>query len=277
MLRPTLLALSIGLVSACSGGAGNTPSPTTTDTAATVPETTGAAAKATAPTSASHDSHLVASHWQLVNASNADGKRYDGLFARPEKPVQLDFSNGRLVITGGCNTLTGPYTLTDTSLTFGQMASTLMACPPPLFTVEEAITRTLTGEMRIEALTPDVLKLVASNGDTFEYKGVPTAATRYGGPGETVFWEVAPQARPCPHALKADAQCLQVREIHFDDKGLKVGTPGEFTHFYGEIEGYSHQPGIRNVLRLKRYAIANPPADAPDKAYVLDLVVESGQ
>jgi len=29
------------------------------------------------------------------------------------------------------------------------------------------------------------------------------------------------------------------------------------------------------VLRLKRYRIANPPADAPSQAYVLDMVVES--
>ena len=61
----------------------------------------------------------------------------------------------------------------------------------------------------------------------------------------------------------------------FDEKGLKVGTPGAFGNFYATIEGYTHQPGVRNVLRVDRYEIKNPPADAPSQAYVLDMVVES--
>ena len=70
-------------------------------------------------------------------------------------------------------------------------------------------------------------------------------------------------------------QCLQVREIQYDDKGLKIGAPGEFQHFYDSIEGYQHEPGIRNVLRVDRYTVENPPADASNRAYVLDMVVES--
>ena len=68
---------------------------------------------------------------------------------------------------------------------------------------------------------------------------------------------------------------LQVRELQYDDKGLKVGTPGAFEHFYDSIEGYTHEPGIRNVLRVDRYTVKNPPADASSSAYVLDMVVES--
>ena len=56
---------------------------------------------------------------------------------------------------------------------------------------------------------------------------------------------------------------------------LQGGTPGAFGNFYDRIEGYSHEPGIRNVLRVDRYTIKNPPADASKYAYVLDLVVES--
>ena len=58
-------------------------------------------------------------------------------------------------------------------------------------------------------------------------------------------------------------------------QGIKVGTPSAFGNFYDRIEGYSHEPGIRNVLRVDRYTIKNPPADASKYAYVLDLVVES--
>ncbi|MES1154129.1 MAG: DUF4377 domain-containing protein, partial [Rhodanobacter sp.] len=42
-----------------------------------------------------------------------------------------------------------------------------------------------------------------------------------------------------------------------------------------DIEGYVHEPGVRNVLRVKRYPLQRPPADAPSSAYVLDMVVES--
>ncbi|MBN9325065.1 MAG: DUF4377 domain-containing protein, partial [Delftia acidovorans] len=41
------------------------------------------------------------------------------------------------------------------------------------------------------------------------------------------------------------------------------------------IEGYKHEPGIRNVLRIQRYKRQNVPADASAYAYVLDMVVES--
>jgi len=58
-------------------------------------------------------------------------------------------------------------------------------------------------------------------------------------------------------------------------QGLRVGTPGEWMPLYQDIEGYTHEPGVRNVLRLKRFTIKNPPVDAPATAYVLDTVIES--
>ena len=90
-----------------------------------------------------------------------------------------------------------------------------------------------------------------------------------------VFLEVAAQTRPCTHPLIPDKQCLQVREIRYDDAGVKQGDDGEFQNFYDAIEGYTHEPGVRNVLRVKRYPVQNPPADASSRAYVLDMVVES--
>jgi hypothetical protein len=66
-----------------------------------------------------------------------------------------------------------------------------------------------------------------------------------------------------------------VRELHYDANGLRTGEPGAWTLLYQPIDGYTHEPGIRNVLRVKRYTIADPPADAPSRALVLDMVVES--
>jgi hypothetical protein len=90
-----------------------------------------------------------------------------------------------------------------------------------------------------------------------------------------LFLEVAAQTVPCQPGAGAPAQCLQVRERRFDDKGLRIDPPGEWRAFYGSIDGYTHTPGVRNVLRLKRYQRGTVPADASAYIYVLDLVVES--
>ncbi|MEO7930741.1 MAG: DUF4377 domain-containing protein, partial [Lysobacter sp.] len=77
--------------------------------------------------------------------------------------------------------------------------------------------------------------------------------------------------------LMPDKQCLQVREVTYGEDGLPSGTPGKWEPLNQDIEGYTHEAGVRNVLRLKRYPIANPPADGSSIAYVLDMVVESEQ
>ena len=118
------------------------------------------------------------------------------------------------------------------------------------------------------------LSLAADNGDTLVFTGEPTAETRYGSAGETVFLEVAAEAKPCSHPLIPNKQCLQVRERKYGQNGV-VQSTGEWQPLYQDIEGYTHEPGIRNVLRVKRFTLKNPPADAPSTAYVLDMVVES--
>jgi len=64
-------------------------------------------------------------------------------------------------------------------------------------------------------------------------------------------------------------QCLQVRELKYDKNGVAVGAPGEWKPLSQNIKGYTHEAGIRNVLRVKRFNVKN------STAYVLDLVVES--
>src|SRR3546814_10465128 len=80
----------------------------------------------------------------------------------------------------------------------------------------------------------------------------------------------------CSHPLIPNQQCLKVREIQYDAHGLKTGH-GDWQAFYSDIQGYTHQPGVRNVLRIRRYERQPVPADASRYAYVLDMVVESAQ
>lgn len=94
-----------------------------------------------------------------------------------------------------------------------------------------------------------------------------------------MFFEVAPQRKACAHPLIQDAlipdmQCLQVRKRTYADNGT-LASQGEWQPLYQQIEGSTHTPGTRHVLRVKQFSVANPPAGASSVAYVLDRVVES--
>lgn len=243
---------------------------------ATPPAATAPAA--TQPASADTAALLSAYHWRLNDAKDASGKRIEALFISADKPLQLDFKDGRISISNTCNHMGGAYSVAGDKLKFDRLASTLMACTDAkLMALDQEIGKRLETESTFALQTGDAptLTLTGANGDTLTFKGEPTAETRYGGPGETAFLEVAAQTKPCSHPLIPDMQCLQVREIKYDAQGVKTGTDGEFQNFYGNIGGYDHEPGIRNVLRVKRYTIKNPPADGSSLAYELDMVVES--
>jgi hypothetical protein len=71
----------------------------------------------------------------------------------------------------------------------------------------------------------------------------------------------------CPLPEHARSAC--------DAQGLETASRGEWQNLYTPIEGYRHRAGTRDVLRLKRYAVPNPPADGGAVAYVLDMVVQT--
>ena len=220
-------------------------------------------------------------HWQLKDAFDSKGKRIDALFVGTDKPVQLDFTADRLNVVNSCNNMGASFSVKKGQLQIGPMMRTNMACPDAArAALDDAIAQRLRGGLSVNLLTRDNtprMQLVTETGDTLTFTGVPTAQTRFGGPSETAFLEVAAETVPCQHPLNHDKQCLQVRARHFDEQGLPSGTPGEWQPLYQDIEGYTHTPGIRNVLRVKRYTLKNPPADGPSVAYVLDLVIESEQ
>jgi heat shock protein HslJ len=218
-------------------------------------------------------------HWQLSTATGHDGHRLDALFAHPDKPLQLDFADGRLRISHTCNAISGSYRIEGGKLDVGPLTHTMMFCADkPLMAMERDASERLHGPLAFKLQgggAQPQLRLTTAAGDTLLFTGQPTPETRYGGPGTTEFLEVAPRTVPCNHPLMPGKQCLDVREVHYDANGLKAGAPGEWHPLNQDIEGYVHQDGVRNVLRVKRYEIRHPPADAPSSAYVLDMVVET--
>ena len=229
--------------------------------------------------SAPRAADLDAWHWHLSGAVDAAGNRIDALFADPDRPLQLDFNDDRLGITGGCNQIGGSYRFEGSSLQVSQLVQTQMACAQPLMDQDAAIARLLEGRLSVatENADPPRMELTAADGAQLSFQGEPTADTRYGGPGERMFLEVAAQRQPCSHPLIQDMQCLQVREVSYNDAGIRSDEPGEWQPLYEDIEGYEHQPGIRNVVRVYRYHRDPAPADASSIVYVHDMTVESAR
>lgn len=217
-------------------------------------------------------------HWQLSKASNKRGKPIIALFVQADKPVQLDFKKNLLLVSNTCNNIMSSYTLDAKSLTFSPLAATQKLCVDNrLNSLDAEISKRFSGNTvayRLIQAQPPILELTLQNGDRLTFESLPTAETRYGGKGEIVFLEVAPFTKPCIHPLMGKIQCLHVREIKYDEKGLKVGRPGKWQNIYQLIEGYTHEQGVRNVLKLKRYKINTPTTDSSSLAYVLDLIVE---
>ncbi len=227
------------------------------------------------PASQAVDS-LDAFHWQLTDATNRRGDRLNYLFVQPGKPVQLDFKTNRFTVSNTCNVMGGTYTLNDNEITFSNMVSTKMLCAnPQLNTLEQQVANQIQNRANIDVFlsaTP-VLKLRFYDGNTLTFTGHPTADVRYGGSGETIFMEIASNTIACNTPMMPTKQCLQVRDVYYDNSGVITGT-STWRPFYPDIEGYQHQQGVGHILRLKRYNIANAPADAPNQAYVMDMIVQ---
>jgi len=229
-----------------------------------------------AATAAGVQRTLESHRWTLTLATGSQGQRIDGLQAGAGRPIVFSFAEGRLNVEGGCNRIFGGYRIDgDSRLVLGRMASTMMACEPAAMKVDATLSELLAAPAKIE-LAPGaepVLRLVTAANATLSFRGQMTPEARYG-PPTRIFLEVAAQTVACANPTTGASTCLQVRERRFDAQGLVVGTPGAWQPFYDPIEGYTHQPGVRNVLRLKRFERGASAGGSPF-VFVLDLVVES--
>lgn len=218
---------------------------------------------------------LSAYHWQLIDAQNTHSQPLDGFQAGPK--LKLDFSDDQLNIAGGCNNMKIRYTLENNIMHASDSMETKMACAAPLMQQDRAtaqflsttpVTLRLTGTQQ----TP-VLLMQDSRGNRLTWQGTPTGETRYGSQPESIFLEVKSHTQACQGA-HGQQQCLQVREVHYNAQGVKTGH-GAWHHFDDQISGYQHNPALRQVLRVKRYTLAQPAADQSRYAWELDMVVES--
>ena len=230
----------------------------------------------TSPQGASLGQALQDHRWTLQTATDANGKPLDALFV-PGHPFVIQLDGERIGVQGGCNQLSGNWRLDPgNQLKVGPLASTMKACEAPLMAADKAMSALLAQPLQasLEPGQAPKLRLLSPAQQTLSFVGQRTPQSLYGAPTR-IFLEVAPQRVACTPTPMPPTTCLQVRERQFDDQGLRVGEPGPWQTFYGQIEGYTHQPGVSNVLRINRFKRSQPPADASAYVYVLDLVVES--
>src|SRR5215470_14680688 len=233
----------------------------------------------TAPAHQSGDleQQLERYRWTLVFATNANHRRIAGLPPGKNRPVVLSFAGSRLSVQGPCNRLVGGYQVTAANqISVNVGASTMMACHPALMRADSALSNLLAKPLRVRMTgRPSArLRLVSPGNGTINFAGEPTPESLYG-PGTTIFLEIAPHSVACPNPPSPNTRCLQYRERHYDDKGLVVGTPGEWKPLTINIEGFTHREGERNVLRVKQFQVPASAGGAPSNLYVLDMVVES--
>ncbi len=116
-------------------------------------------------------------HWQLSRATDKDGDYIHALFARPDKPLQLDFQNNRVHVANACNLLNGNVDIHDGKLEVKQMISTMMACmDPAVSNLDKAVSSRLeqAGDYRIDTgVTPPTFTLTTPDGDTLVFTGEP--------------------------------------------------------------------------------------------------------
>ena len=214
--------------------------------------------------------------WTLQSATDAEGRAIDAVQV-PGQPFVLRFEGSRVSLRGGCNQMMGSWRLSPRNeLRFSQLAGTMKACETPLMNADRQMSALLSQPLqaRVQSGDTPVLRLESTAKQVLNFSGQRTPQSLYG-QATRIFLEVNAQTVPCQPGAGAPTQCLQVRERRFDDKGLRIDPPGPWQAFYSPIEGYTHQPGVRNVLRINRFERPQAPADASRYVYVLDLVVES--
>lgn len=219
---------------------------------------------------------LQSHRWTLQSAADAAGQPMGALTVAGPAFV-MSFDGARFSVQGGCNRMNGSWRVSPQGqLMVGRLAATMKACDAPLMQADTALSALLAQPLQIDlstGATPS-LRLVSADKTALTLSGQPTLQSLHGAPTR-IFLEVAPQTVPCQPGAGGPTQCLQVRERRFDAQGLRIDPPGEWRAFYSRIDGYTHTPGVRNVLRIDRYKRSKVPADASAFVYVLDMVVES--
>lgn len=150
---------------ACSDGMSETKHPVTARVSS--PDgrfLSGCCRSAEAVPAVTSDRALEGATWQLT------GDNPKGL-AQLARPVTVRFEAGRVHGFSGCNSLSGGYRLDGEHLKLEAMAGTMMACPEPAMSIENAFHGVFSGTLRY-AVEGDELTVSTAGGETLRFARV---------------------------------------------------------------------------------------------------------
>lgn len=276
VLLPSLLTVSLALTACNNAATSNDTNVESTANNTTVQSTP-------APDDLSDEEKMITDlaryRWTLVTATDESKQPVTSLMDIKDQVV-LSFNKyqgqNTVSYSVGCNTVNAAYQLQDYILMIEDGMSTKMLCDD-LNTAENELNELMQGESQISLVglvdgTSPILTQVTSDSTTLVWNGRMTAQAKYNSKGETIFWAVNANTKPCTDA--SEQACLQVKPITYDDQGIKTDE-GEWTEFMGNIDGYQYDGKHDEVLRLQRYKLEATDEASEKYAYVLDMVIES--
>lgn len=278
-LLPTIVAASL-MISACqdTSAPSETP-PTDSEGAAMTTPSTQAEADSMSVEEKTIDK-LSRYRWTLARAEG-DRQQPIAPLMDIKDQVTLRFNQHQgqnsVSYSVGCNTISATYQLDGTQLTTDAGMSTKMSCPT-LNDAENRLHALMQGESELAVSDdkPATLTQITDEDIILTWTGRMTPQAKYNSNGETLFWAVSAETKPCTD--NKGQMCLQIQPVTYDDQGIKT-SEGEWREFAGTIDGYQHDGMHDEVLRLQRYETNTDTvlADNVDSnyAYVLDTVIES--
>ncbi len=127
-----LAVVAVLALAACasnsSPGAGSSSAGSTPDSTQSSSPATGSGSSGSVPAESSAAAGADALDGQTFTATEVTGS----YTIVPNSTITLTFENGRLAAKAGCNSMSGPFTVTGDVLNAPQMASTMMACQDDL-------------------------------------------------------------------------------------------------------------------------------------------------
>lgn len=128
---------------------------------------------------------LTRHHWRLVTAVDAEGRRIDALFVRPQLPLQLDFNASLVSVGNACNVMSARHAPAADRLVVEPFNFAPTRCADPaLARLDGEVAKRLQGRLAMRFDTGDMPRLVLVNaaGDVFTFDGVDDA--RVAPPGD---------------------------------------------------------------------------------------------
>ncbi len=185
-------------------------------------------------------------------------------------------AEGRFSVATTCNTLGGAWKVDSNQLVIGNLMSSMMACSNEAMKQEQLagqiFNKTVPFVLETANANAPTLTLMTTNGQRYVFTGKMTPETQYQGQADTIFLEISPQTKQCTGVARQT--CLQVKEIKYNESGVKTQVDKDWTLFYDQIQGFQHSPNERQIIRVKRFVIKNPAADQSKYAYIYDMAVE---